>query len=103
MMRSRLGRAFSTVRCSRPALPLAGRVLEAAASAERAIAVLATVPPCNDGAEYDVQTAKSGHQKGSAPGRRREQTKRARKHETEAHHRNDADRKSAAGNDCGAI
>src|SRR5581483_7112216 len=100
MMRSRFGRALPTASCSLPALPdFAGRALEAAASGVRAIACLATMPPCDHGTKTDLQTAEPEHQKRIAVYGGHEQGNGAYKHKAEAHNRNDAYRKCATGDD----
>src|SRR5437660_251668 len=105
MMRSRLGSACSTVSCSLAALPdLAERGLPAAAaSAVRAIAVLATVPPRDHNAKENVQPAESRHEKYIAPSRRHAQSDAAEQHEAQPHHRHNANRKCPARDDCGSI
>src|SRR6476620_8496411 len=105
MMRSRLGRACSTVSCSLPAFAdLVERDLPAAAaSAVRAIAVLATIPPCYHNTEDNVQYAKSGHKKNIAPTARDAQSDGAEQHEAQTHHRDDAHGKCSTRDDRGSI
>src|SRR6476620_10590809 len=105
MIRSRLGRACSTVSCSLAALPdLVDRGLPAAAaSAVRAIAVLATVPPCDQTTKNNVQPAESRHEKNVAPGCRHAQSNSAEQHEAQTHHWHDAHGECPAGDDRGSV
>src|SRR5256885_1288983 len=69
----------------------------------RAVLLLATVPPCDDQSKYDLQDAEAGGEQPRLPDRRCEQGQRSQEHETDTHHRHDAHREGAAGDDAGAI
>src|SRR5438105_1006764 len=103
MMRSRFGNAFSTVSCCVPGLlTLAGR-LAAAVSLERAIAGLATVPPCDHESECYVQCAEAEHQETISPRRRSQHRCGSDHHEAESHYGHDSHRKCSPSDDRGAI
>src|SRR5690242_17423292 len=104
MIRSRFGRAVSTVPCSSFALPVfAERALEAARSASRAIAGLATIPPCDHYSERDVEPAKAERQEHISPFGWRKQRKCAYEHETQPHNGHNPNGKSATCHDSGPI
>src|SRR5690348_6762894 len=104
MIRSRFGRAVSTVPCSSIALPVfAERALEAARSASRAIAGLATVPPRNHDTERDMKAAKTQRQKHVSPFWGRKQRKCPHEHKTQPHDRHDAHRECTTRYYCGSI
>src|SRR2546421_3720916 len=96
--RSWISRSSSAARSARS--PRGGG---ATASGFRTAPDLATVPPCDDPAEHDVQAAEAGRQAPVSPGRRSEQRRGADDHEAQPHHRHDPHRKRAAGHEPGAV
>src|SRR5437762_11055392 len=74
---------------------------EAAAAVFRTAPDLATVPPCDDAAEHDVQAAESGRQAPVSPGRGPEQRRGAAPHPTQPHHGHAPHRARATPNEPG--
>src|SRR6478735_1995380 len=100
MMRSR-----STVRSTAPSTEVrsADAAVDVTGVARSACACaadrLATVVPRDDDAEDDVEPTESGAETDAGNERRAEKSDRAEEKEECAHHRNDADRERAAGDD----
>src|SRR5258706_15073602 len=61
-----------------------------------AVAVLATVTPCDDESEDDVKAAETGAEHHVRRAERDERRERAEEHEGDAHHGDDTDRECAA-------
>src|SRR2546421_1618710 len=80
--RSWISRSSSAARSARS--PRGGG--DATASVFRAAPDLATVPPCDDSAEHDVQAAESGRQEPVSPARGPDQRRGADDHEAQPHH-----------------
>src|SRR5438552_2473838 len=88
--RSWISRSSSAARSARS--PRGGG---ATASGFRTAPDLATVPPCDDPAEHDVQAAEAGRQAPVSPGRRSEQRRGADDHEAQPPHRHRRERPGA--------
>src|SRR6476646_9604177 len=89
--------------CLLSVLPRTARRSFVAARSSRTIPCLATVPPGDRNSESDVEPAEAGSHKCVRPRGRREESDRADEHEAEAHYRDDANGKRAAGDDRGTI
>src|SRR5947209_7983037 len=89
-------RVFSWMRRSRSGRSCRAGWRRGAGAAGALRAGLATVPPCDEDTEDDVQAAEAGGEEhvggGEGDGRRRD----AEEHEADAHHRHDADGEHAA-------
>src|SRR5438067_8893046 len=68
-----------------------------------AVAALATVSPCDDETENDVQSAEAGAEDQVADRQADERRQPAEEHEADTHHRNEADGKRAAADERGAV
>src|SRR5215208_5767596 len=69
----------------------------------RAVDALATVTPCDDESENQVQRAEADAEQHVGDGERREDRAEAEEHETDAHHRHDADGERAAADERRAV
>src|SRR5215471_13855124 len=68
-----------------------------------AVAALATVSPCDDESENEVQTAEAGAEDEVADGKTNQRGQPAQEHEADAHERDELDGKRAAADEGRAV